>query len=82
MSYDIYTSKDAVIDIIGNISKDTIYNGEDFMLDLSTTYTQSKVGAAIINDTKLLDSKLGLKISLMLLDNLCSVLIIKSLISW
>lgn len=64
MSYDIYTSKDAVIDIDGTISKNTIYNGEDFMLDLSTTYTQSKVGAAIISDTKLLDSKLGLKISL------------------
>ena len=64
MSYDIYTGKDAIIDIEGTISKDTIYSGEDFMLDLETEYTQSKSGSTIINDTKLLDSKLGIKISL------------------
>lgn len=64
MSYDIYTGKDAIIDIDGTISKNTIYSGEDFKLDLETAYTQSKSGSTIINDTKLLDNKLGIKISL------------------
>lgn len=64
MSYDIYTGKDAIIDIDGTISKNTIYSGEDFKLDLETAYTQSKSGSTIINDTKLLDYKLGIKISL------------------
>lgn len=64
MSYDIYINKDAVIDINGTISKNTIYNGETFDLDLITEYTQSKSGSTIINDTKLIDSKLGIKISL------------------
>ena len=64
MSYDIYTGKDAIIDIDGTISKNTIYSGEDFKLDLETAYTQSKSGSTIINDTKILDYKLGIKISL------------------
>ena len=64
MTYDIYINKDALIDIDGTISKTTIYSGEEFNLDLETAYTQSKSGSTIINDTKVLDNKLGIKISL------------------
>ena len=64
MHYDIYDGLDAVIDIEGTISSNTIYSGETVTLDLLTNYTQSQVSGNTIYDTKLFDEKVGLKISI------------------
>ena len=64
MHYDVYKGLDAVIDINGTISSNTIYSGETVTLDLLTNYTQSQVSNNTIYDTKLFDEKVGLKISI------------------
>ena len=64
MHYDIYDGLDAVIDIEGTISSNTIYSGETVTLDLLTNYTQSQVSGSTIYDTHLFDEKVGLKISI------------------
>lgn len=64
MVYNLYHDKDAVIKLEGTLSTNKIYNGEVELLDLTTTYTQAKVGANTIFDTKYFDSKLGIKISI------------------
>ena len=65
MHYDVYKSADAVIDIEGTISSNTIYSGETVTLDLLTNYTQSQVSGNVIYDTHLFDEKVGLKISIL-----------------
>ena len=62
--YNIYTNKDAIIDMEGEISTNKIYNGESLTADLTIDYTQSMVGSTVIYDTHYFDSKLGIKISL------------------
>jgi len=64
MLYNLYANKDAVIDINGTGSVSTLYNGKSETLNVTTTYTQSKVGSNTIYDTRYFDSKLGIKISL------------------
>ncbi len=64
MVYNIYTGKDAIIDMDGTIDKNKIYNGESLIADLNIDYTQSMVGSTLIYDTHYFDSKLGIKISL------------------
>ncbi|MBR4231151.1 MAG: hypothetical protein IKR74_03220 [Bacilli bacterium] len=64
MHYDIYDGLDAVIDISGTISSDTIYSGETVTMDLQTNYTQSQVAGIVINDTHMFDQKVGLKLTL------------------
>ena len=64
MMYNIYTNKDALIDMDGTIDKNKIYTGETLTADLTIDYTQSMVGSTIIYDTHYFDSKLGIKISL------------------
>lgn len=64
MAFNIYANKDAVIDVSATASKTTLYHGETTVLDVLTSYTQSKVGSNTVYDTKYFDSKLGLKLSL------------------
>jgi hypothetical protein len=64
MVYNLYANKDATIDVSGSLDKSKIYSGDIATLDLSTTYTQTKVGSDTVYDTKYFDSKLGIKISL------------------
>ncbi len=64
MYYDVYDGLDAVIDINGTISSNTIYSGETVTLNLQTNYTQSSVGTNVIYDTHMFDSKVGLKLTL------------------
>lgn len=69
MFYDIYANKDAIIDVDASLDKGTIYVGEKVTVDVTTTYTQSKVGTDTIYDTTYFDSKMGLKLSLIDKDN-------------
>jgi len=64
MVYNIYTDHDASVNVTGTISKNEIYAGEFFLLDLDTVYTQTKVGGSTVYDTRFLDYKMGLKIYL------------------
>ncbi len=64
MVYNIYTNKDAIIDMDGTLDRNKIYNGETVIADMTIDYTQSTVGSTTIYDTHYFDSKLGMKISL------------------
>lgn len=64
MVYNIYTNQDATVSVDGTISKDTIYAGNSFLLDLNTVYTQTKIEGSTVYDTRYLDYKMGIKISL------------------
>ena len=64
LMYNIYTNKDAIIDMEGEIDRDKIYNGETLIADMTIDYTQSLIGSTIVYDTHYFDSKLGIKISL------------------
>ena len=64
MKYNIYANEDATIEVNGNTNKDVIYGGESFTIDATFDFTQSKVGANMVYDTKQFNSKLGVKISI------------------
>jgi hypothetical protein len=64
MVYNLYSNKDAVIDVNGTASTNRLYVGKSMTVDLKTSYTESKVGNNTVYDTRYFDSKLGIKISL------------------
>lgn len=64
MVYNIYANTDAILDLDGTISENKIYMGQDVTMNLTTNYTQKTVGSVTIKDTHYLNSKLGLKLSL------------------
>ena len=65
LTYDIYTNKDAVIDLSGTIDQNVLYVGHHTDLEITTNFLSEKVGSDTIYDTKYFDSKLGLKITLL-----------------
>ena len=62
--YNIYTNKDATIELDGTISNNTIYRGESDNLNLDIKFTQEKLNSNTIYDTNYDDQKLGIKISI------------------
>lgn len=64
LKYNIYTNKEATIDLSGSLSESTIYQGESTNLELDIKFTQEKLNSVPIFDTNYDDQKLGIKISI------------------
>lgn len=64
MVYNVYAEDDATIEVAATPDHDQIYSGDDVTIDTSFTFTQQKVGANVIYDTKSFNSKMGVEISL------------------
>lgn len=64
MTYNLYNTEKAMIDIDANISDNKIYSGNDAVIDLKTEYTQANINGITISDTLYADYKLGIKINL------------------
>lgn len=62
--YSIYTGKGATITADVTVSPETAYLGNDINLNVTTNYSQQLVDTKVIYDTKYLNQKVGLKISL------------------
>lgn len=64
MKYNIYNNKDAVIELNGSLSDNTIYLGKSTTLNFDTKFTQSTALNNSIYDTRYDDQKLGVKLSI------------------
>ena len=64
MKYNVYFNSDATIAVDFVPSKTTIYSGEKFNLDVTTNFTQPIVESKVIHDTRYLNERLGLKITI------------------
>lgn len=64
MIYNVYANNDGLITVDGTISSDKIYSGEEFVLDLTSSYNDSATSGVVIYDTNMFEQKLGYKISL------------------
>ena len=64
MTYNLYNTEKAMIDIDASISDNKIYSGNDAVIDLKTEYTQANINGITISDTLYADYKLGIKINL------------------
>ena len=62
--YSIYTNKDSVINFTANVSPKTVYLGDKFNLDVSTSYEQVVSNGALVRDTTFFDQQMGLRISI------------------
>ena len=65
LTYNIHHNKDAVIDVVANISNNFIYAGHSVNLDVTTNFINNRVGGNAIFDTSFFDTKLGVKISIL-----------------
>ena len=64
MTYNLYNTEKAMIDIDASISNNKIYSGNNATIDLKTEYTQANINGVTISDTLYADYKLGIKINL------------------
>jgi len=64
MHYNLYENSEAIIDVTGNISSNKIYPGDSINLNITTNYNRTIIDSEVVYDTKYLEQKLGVKISL------------------
>ena len=65
MKYDLYHNKDAIIELSGDLSENTIYRGKSTNLTLDTNFIQDKIATDTIFDTNYDDQKLGIKMTIL-----------------
>ena len=65
LTYNIYANRDAVIDVVANISTNTIYAGHSADLSIDTNFVSNRVGGNTVHDTSFFDTKLGIKFSIL-----------------
>ncbi len=63
--FNLYTNKEAVINVTGNMSTTDVYIGEPVGLTVNTNFVQKKVGSNTVVDTNFYDYKTGIKISIL-----------------
>ena len=64
MTYNLYASKDAVIEIDASLSSDKIYLGETVTLTVNTNFVQQSINSKTIYDTNYFYKKSGIKLSI------------------
>ena len=65
IKYNLYSNKDAKIELSGNLSQNTIYRGKSINLTLDTNFIQDKISTNTIFDTNYDNQKLGIKITIL-----------------
>jgi hypothetical protein len=65
MQFSLYELSSSGIDITGESDKSTVYSGQEFVLDLQTSYSQEQINYTTIYNTRFFDSKMGIKLSLL-----------------
>lgn len=61
--YSVYTGKDAVIDVDAELSKQVVYLGQTFNLNVTANFEQKIFNTKTIYDTQYFDNQMGIKIS-------------------
>lgn len=64
LKYNIYTESDAYIGLVGDISKDTVYLGNQTNLIIDSSYMEKEKNGVKVKDTTFGEDKVGLMISI------------------
>lgn len=65
LTYNIYANKDAIIGVEGTIDPSLIYMGQQATLSIKTNFSNARIGANVVHDTRYFDSKLGINITIL-----------------
>lgn len=63
LTYDLYSDKEAVIELDAYLDTDKLYLGGDVLLTVNTDFVQQDYNDDLIYDTNFFDQKLGIKIT-------------------
>lgn len=64
MFFNLYNNKEGILSSTANLSNNTLYIGQNVDLNVTTTFSQQKLGNVTIIDTNYYDKRLGIKLSL------------------
>lgn len=64
MQYNLIHGEKSVIDVVGELSKNNIYPGDEVRLNVTTNFVQTTYNGLPIYDTVALDHQLGIKITI------------------